>query len=164
MGRPKEIIDCELAKEAAKQLKKFKNQRIYLRLLVISKAADYSITQLAQFFGISCDTITRWIHRFKTQGIKGLYDRPKGHNPSKLKQEHRQQIAQWLIDSKNAQGEPIHWTLEKLRIEIQKEFGISISLMPLWRHLRQMGYRHKVPRPIHVKANAQAQRLFKKNS
>ena len=163
MPRPKEIIDSELARQAENQLKKFRNQRIYLRLLVISKAADHSITHLAKFFGISRYTINRWIHRFRIQGIAGLYDKPKGHNPSKLTEVHREKIAQWVQESRNAKGEPIHWTLEKLSITIQEEFGISISLMPLWRHLRRMGFRLKVPRPVHAKADFQAQQAFKKN-
>lgn len=161
--RPKEIIDSELAAEAAKQLKKFKNHRIYLRLLVISKAADRSITELAEFFSLSRTTISRWIRRFSEQGVQGLYDQPKGHNPSKLNDKHREQIAQWLTGSRSPQGEPVHWTLEKLRLAIEKEFGISITLMPLWRHLRQMGFRQKVPRPVHAKADRQAQQSFKKN-
>jgi transposase len=163
MARPKEIIDSELAQQAEKQLKKFRNHRIYLRLLVISKAADHSITYLAKFFGISRYTINRWIHHFKMQGIAGLYDKPKGHNPSKLTDIHRQQITQWVNECRNAKGEPIHWTLEKLRITIQEEFGISISLMPLWRNLRLMGFRQKVPRPVHAKADLEAQQAFKKN-
>lgn len=163
MSRPKEIINSELARKAEKELKRFKNHRIYLRLLIISKAADHPITHLARFFGVSRYTITRWIHRFKMEGVEGLKDKPKGHNPSKLNEIHRQQIFQWVKESMNSQGELVHWTLEKLRLTIQKEFGISISLMPLWKHLRNMGFRLKVPRPVHAKADAQVQQAFKKN-
>jgi len=162
MARPKEIIDSRLAAKAAKRLKKLENHRIYLRLLVISKAGDRPITELAQFSGVSRSTIARWIRRFSEHGVEGLRDRPKGHNPSKLNDEHRRQIAHWFTHCTNAQGEPVNWTLEKLRLAIQKEFGISISLMPLWRQVRRMDFRQKVPRPIHAKADRKAQEAFKK--
>jgi transposase len=163
MARPKEIIDQELVLEAKKQLKKFEQRRIYLRLLAIIRAGEYPITEVAKFFEVSRDTVSRWIKRFRAGGVEGLEDKLKGHNPSKLKEEHKKQIASWLETGKNAGGEPVHWTLEKLRLEIEREFGVTISIMPLWSHLRMMGFRQKVPRPVHAKADRQAQEAFKKN-
>ena len=69
MARPKQIIDSRLAAKAAKRLKKLENHRIYLRLLVISKAGDRPITELAQFSGVSRSTIARWIRRFSEHGV-----------------------------------------------------------------------------------------------
>ena len=163
MARPKEIINQKLVSEAKNQLKEFEQHRVYLRLLAIIKAGEYPITEVAKFFEVSRDTVARWIKRFRAQGVEGLWDQPKGHNPPKLQEEHKQQIASWLETGKNARGDPVHWTLEKLRWEIERELGITISIMPLWLHLRKMGFRRKVPRPVHVKADRQAQEAFKKN-
>jgi len=163
MARPKEIIDQELALEAKRQLEKFKNHRIYLKLLAITKTLDVPIIGVAKFFQVSRETIFRWIKNFREHGIEGLFDRSKGHNPSKLNNEHKQQIAHWLETGTNAQGEASHWTLEKLRLEIKEQFGINITIMPLWNHLRKMGFKQKIPRPVHAKADRQTQELFKKN-
>lgn len=163
MARPKEIIDAGLAEQAAQHLRRFKGHKIYLRLLVISKAAQHPITKLAQFFEVSRGSLARWIRRFRQGGVAGLEDRPKGHAPSKLTPAQRAQIAEWIAQGIDAEGRPVHWTLEKLRRVIGQEFGVSITLMPLWRHVRQMGFRQKVPRPRHPQADPQVQEAFKKN-
>lgn len=163
MARPKEIVNEELIIRAKSQLEKFKHHRIYVKLLAIIKTWELPITEVAKFFRVSRDTVSRWIKNFAKEGIEGLIDSPKGHNPSKLNHEHKQEIAIWLETERNSHGETIHWTLEKLQLEIKKQFGISISIMPLWKHLRKMGFKPKVPRPVHAKADRQAQEVFKKN-
>lgn len=163
MARPKQIIDQKLVLAAKQELKKFERDRIYLRLLAIVKAGDHPITEVASFFEVSRDTVSRWIKRFRAGGVEGLFDRPKGHNPSKLNDHHKRQIAGWLERDRDSRGKPTHWTLEKLRLEIAQEFGIMISVMPLWSHLRKMGFRQKVPRPLHAQADKQRQDAFKKN-
>jgi transposase len=164
LSRPKEIIDVSLADAAFDALQSLKDHQIHLRLLAIHKCGEHTITEVAGFFGVSRDTVSRWIRRFRSEGVKGLLDKPKGHNPSKLNEEQRKKIAKWLRESKKAKGEKVHWTLEKLRAEIEKEFGICISLMPLWKLIRSQGFRQKVPRPMHAKADEKARSEFKKNS
>ena len=72
-------------------------------------------------------------------------------------------IEEWLINGRNASGERIHWTLNKLKREIEKEFDIGIGTTPLWKHMRSMGLVLKKPRPAHAKANKEEQEGFKKN-
>ena len=164
MARPKEIIDRQLVRKAQRQLAQRSTDRVVIRLLAIVKAGEYPITEVAQFFEVSRDTISRWIKRFRAEGVAGLRDRPKGHNPSKLSNSHKQQIAEWLERGTEAQGEPVHWTLEKVQRALKQEYGITISLMPLWLYLRRMGFRLKVPRPVHAQADRRAQEAFKKNA
>jgi transposase len=164
MSRPKEIIDVSLANAAFDALQNLKDHRVHLRLLAIHKCGERPITEVAEFFGVGRDTISRWIRRFRLDGAQGLLDKTKGHNPSKLNDEQKQKIARWIRESKNSKGEKIHWTLEKLRAEIEKEFGVCISIMPLWKLIRNQGFRQKVPRPMHAKANENTRNEFKKNS
>jgi len=162
MARPKEIVDQELINAAKAELQKNAGHRIYLRLLAIARSGDYPLTEVAAFCGVSRGTVWRWIKRFRKGGVEGLFDRPKGHNPSKLQEKHRRQIARWLEKGKDSRGRPVHWTLEKLRQEIAQQFGIQISVMPLWLHLQKMGFRQKVPRPLHTGADPLRQEAFKK--
>ncbi len=81
---------------------------------------------------------------------------------SKLNDEQKMFIEEWLITGRNASGGPIHWTLKKLKREIEKEFGIEIGTTPLWKHMLGMGLVLKKPRPIHAKANQEEQEGFKK--
>ena len=163
MARPKTIIDSPLVRQAKRELTKHPPDLVYLRLLAIVRAGDHPITEVAQFLEVSRDTVSRWIKRFRADGVAGLRDRPKGHNPSKLSPQQRHEMARWLACGRDAQGQPVHWTLEKLQQALQREYGISLSLMPLWCHVRQLGFRQKVPRPRHANANRHQQDTFKKN-
>ena len=82
---------------------------------------------------------------------------------SKLAEDHKKDIEQWIVSSKNVQGETVHWTLQKLKKELEKEFGVDIGTTPLWKHLKKMGLVLKKPRPVHAKADINAQEAFKKN-
>ncbi len=139
MTKSKKIIDQELVKRGEEELKGLKDHIIYVRLIAIIQAGSRSVEDVAKDFKVSSRSIFRWINRFKKEGVEGLRDKPKGHNPSKLTDKHKHLINQWYGSKKNACGEPIKWTLKRLRAEIQREFGISISIMPLWRHLKKMG-------------------------
>ena len=163
MGRPKEWMNEALAQEALRQMRVLPDHRLHLRLLAISRCAEHSISEVAGFFRVSRNTLTRWIRKFRSEGVDGLEDKPKGHRPAKLGKAELKVVRRWLQRGDDVQGQPKHWTLEELRRAIRSRFGIEISLMPLWRHVHALGFRQKVPRPHHAQAAPEAQRTFKKN-
>ena len=163
MARPKEIIDEALAAKAKQELAKVYNHKVSLRLQAIISCMDHPISTVADVMGVSRHAVWRWAKRFKEQGVEGLFDRPKGHNPPKLNEEERKQIARWVREGRNEEGEKVHWTLARLRDEVQRLFGKKVGKTPLWLLVRKMGFRQKVPRPTHVKADPKAQKDFKKN-
>jgi len=162
MARPKELIDKELCERAIEELKKIKDNVLCKRLQAIISSASYPVTLVSEVMGISRITLWRWIRKFRAFGISGLLDKPRGHKASKLGEKERVVISKWLNESKNSKGEPIHWTLPKLIVEIKSEFDIEIGKTPLWRTLRKMGFVQKVPRPVHAKADPIEQDEFKK--
>ena len=163
MARPKRIIDAALAEKAEVALKEVPKYRVGVKLQAIISSARYPMTLVSNVLGTDRTTLRRWIKRFDSRGIDGLTDAPKGHRPCKLGEDQKKQVAQWLEESRNYQGEPIHWTLSKLALAIETEFGIKMGQTAVWRLVRQLGFRQKVPRPRHAKADAQAQESFKKN-
>jgi transposase len=163
MGRPKAVIDATLAEKAEAALKTLPNSRVCIRLKAIISSARYPISLVSSVFGTDRTTLWRWIKRFASKGIAGLADEPKGHKPSKLGAEQRQKVGGWLEEGRNSQGEPIFWTLQKLMLAIETEFGISLGQTATWDLVRHLGFRQKVPRPRHAKADTQAQEFFKKN-
>lgn len=66
-------------------------------------------------------------------------------------------------ERQTSSGEHIHWTLHKLKREIEKKFAVTIGTTPLWNHVRRMGLVLKKPRPLHDKAKKEDQEAFKKN-
>jgi transposase len=163
MARPKVVIDASLAEKAEAALKELPSCKVCIRLKAIISCDRHPINLVSSVFGTDRTTLWRWIKRFSSKGITGLADEPKGHKPPKLGPEQRQQVAGWLEESRNSTGEPIFWTLDKLALAIETEFGITLSKTATWEMVRQLGFRQKVPRPRHAKADKQAQESFKKN-
>ena len=163
MGRPKVVIDATLAEKAEAALKDLPDCKACIRLKAIISCARYPISLVASVFGTDRTTLWRWIKRFSTKGVSGLADEAKGHKPAKLGAKQRQQVAGWLEESRTSQGEPVFWILPKLMQAIETEFGISLGKTATWALVRQLGFRQKVPRPRHDKANKELQESFKKN-
>lgn len=163
MPRPKLNIDLETVRKAERELDKIKESKLSIQLKGIIAASSHPVHQIADIFQVSPRSIFRWVTKFKKQGVAGLRDQPKGHMRSKLNDEQKMRIEEWLIKGKNASGERVHWTLGKLKKEIEKEFNIEIGTTPLWKHIRSMGLVLKKPRPVHAKANKEDQEEFKKN-
>lgn len=162
MARPKKKLDLETVEEAKEELKKIKDGKTSIQLKAIIAASEHAVDKVAEVMQVSYRSIFKWIDKFKTGGIEGLKDKPKGHMRAKLTKEHLEKIEQWIISGKNADDKAVHWTLKRLRKEIKKEFGISIGKTPLWKHLKKMDLVLKKPRPTHVKADKEKQETFKK--
>ena len=163
MARPKAVIDATLAEKAEAALKALPDSKVCIRLQAIISSARYPISLVSSVFGTDRTTLWRWIKRFASKGIAGLTDEPRGHKPPKLGAEQRQQVATWLEEGRTSQGVPIFWTLQKLMLAIETEFGISMGQTATWDLVHQLGFRQKVPRPQHTKADKHVQDSFKKN-
>jgi transposase len=163
MARPKAVIDASLAEKAEAALKGLPDSKVCIRLQAIVSSAHYPVSLVSSVLGTDRTTLWRWIKRFAAKGIAGLFDEPKGHRPPKLGAEQRQQVATWLEESRDSHGAPIFWTLQKLMLAIETEFGISLGQTATWNLVRHLGFKQKVPRPRHTKADKQAQESFKKN-
>ena len=140
-----------------------KESKLFKQLLAIAAAADHPVAQLADIFQTTKQSIYNWVKRFKENGIEGLMDLPKGHNPAKLSLLQRQTLKQWITASKNAQNQRINWTLVKLQAEIKKEFGIKLSTTTIWNDLKELKLTLLRPRRRHEKTNPLMQEDFKKN-
>ncbi len=139
MGRPKNVQNQELAGKAERELRKIDEAGVCIRLMAIIQASRRSVDDVADEFNVSSRTIFRWINSFSERGLEGLRGSVRGHRQSKLSPLHKKVIANWVNNNVNSEGEPEDWTLEKLRRAIKEEFGIQISIMPLWLHLQKMG-------------------------
>lgn len=108
MARPKELVDDEVIEMARFELGKIKDSRLSLRLQTIVSCADHPVNVVADVMGYSRQAVWKWIKRFKLYGKDGLIDKPRGHNPSKLNPKQQKEIAWWLKEGRDANGEQIH--------------------------------------------------------
>ena len=58
-------------------------------------------------------------------------------------------------------GEPSRWTLASVRQWIKDRFDVDYTVEGVRQMLRRLGFRHLSPRPIHPKANPEAQEEFR---
>jgi len=163
MARQKELINEELCNKAMLEMERLSDAKLCLQLQAIISCGKQPINLVADVIGKNRTTLWRWIKRFDSSGLDGLRAKPKGHRSSKLGEEEKQIISNWLIEGKDSKGDRIHWTLDRLRIEIINELGITVGRTPLWLTIRELGFRQKVPRPTHAKAEHKRQIEFKKN-
>jgi len=163
MPRNKVIINAEVARRAEESLKSIRDRKLVIKLQSIVSSATYPIQDVARILGVGRQSVRNWILSFRAQGIAGLIDKPRGHRQSKLSNAQWAEVADWLERVVSPQGDPCHWTLEKLRETIEAQFAVRLGLTPLWRQVRKMGFRLKIPRPVHAKADPQKQVDFKKN-
>ncbi|MCK5059094.1 MAG: helix-turn-helix domain containing protein [Candidatus Aminicenantes bacterium] len=126
-----QFIDKTTIKNVEAELRKIPGNKIAIQLKAILVCAHYPAKQVAEIFGVSTRTVSRWIDKFKSQGIEGLKDKPKGHLKAKLTDNHKEIIKDW-IESGNL------WTLRQLKIKIENDFKINISTTALWNHLKKM--------------------------
>ncbi len=163
MGRRQEVVDAQLAEQARAALREQKEARIGQRLQAIASCGVHPLGTVAEVFGVSARTVWQWARRFKAQGVEGLQDRPRGHRRGRLNAKQQEEFERWLEQGRNADGEPVHWTLAKLQSELERVFEIKLSVPAIWKRVRKLGFRQKVPRPRHREADPEAGQAFKKN-
>jgi len=162
MPRPKYLVDENTVARAEEALSSIRDAKMVIQLKAILACRDHPVAEVADILRVSKRSIFRWINRFREGGKEALRDRPKGHRRSKLSEAQWKEVEKWVLDGKTAQGEPILWTIQKVRTAIKKEFGVSMSKTPVWRQLKRMNLAPRRPRPRHAKADPAAQAAFKK--
>ncbi len=163
MGRSRNVVDAELAERARKELGRMRDAKLCMRLQAIASCERYPVNVVAVVFGVSRRSVWQWARRFKEQGLAGLRNRPRGHPPPKLASEQLAAVERWLAEGRDESGEPVHWTLARLQAEISERFAVKMGITALWKRVRALGFRQKVPRPRHRQADAERQEAFKKN-
>ncbi len=162
MARLKKSIDKEVILRAEERFKGLREGKLAMKLRGIIAFGNNSAEEVAQILKISPRSIFRWVVKFKKNDIDGLREKPKGHYKSKLTEERKAQVKEWIRKGRNSRGETIHWTLQKLKLEVYRELGVTISTTALWQNLKKMGLVIRRPRPIHYKADKRQQEDFKK--
>ena len=164
MGRRKIFTESIYREQIAKDLKSISESNVVIKLRAIESALTHNEAEVAKIFNIARSTLTLWISKYKKDGIDGLRNQQRGHNPSKLSTTEKELIKEWIVTCKDSKGKMVHWTLHRLIKEIKDVFQIEIKQTPLWITLHKMDLVLKKPRPKHHLSDDEAQEAFKKNS
>jgi len=92
-----------------------------------------NISKTCRYFGISRTTFYKWYNRYKSEGIEGLYDRPKTPR-NKRKPTLRNKYQQIIIKVRKKYPT---WSKEKIAKYLEVEKGIKVSPSTVYRVLKQ---------------------------
>ena len=91
-------------------------------------------------------TVYRWQAVLQAQGLEALRDMSKGGRPARLGAEELTRLQVALLEGPTAHGfdTPL-WTLKRVRLFIERQFGVRYSEVHVWRLLGQLGFSNQKP-------------------
>ena len=141
------------------------NRRTAMRMLAIANELDgYDREEAARLAGMSDQALRDAIKRLNTDGIDGLYDRPRSGRPRRLNAEQEQEIKSAVLDGPDIENEGLSaFTLEDIRKMIEERFGTSYHIGYMGRLMQRMDLSRQKARPSHPKKDPAAAAAFKKS-
>jgi transposase len=112
------------------------------RLLLAGKSPP----EVARIVGAPRQTVYRWREVLSVGGIEALRDMSKGGRPAQLGAAELSQLYVALLEGATAHGfaTPL-WTLKRVRLWIERQFGVRYSEVHVWRLLGQLGFSNQKP-------------------
>lgn len=107
----------------------------------------HSAGEVADLVDVTPGSVNRWRRIYEQEGWDGLTAKPHKGGPSpKLPKEHWPELAALLEEGPQANGfDTDRWTLHRISRVIEREFGVSVSYVSIWRYLQRMGWSCQKP-------------------
>jgi len=113
-------------------------------LAVLNLYQGYTPAQVAANLGFKPKTIRAWRRRFRAEGIEGLADRPRSGRPLKGDKHYQQVLEEALASDPEDLGLGfMTWSVQRLRIHMERQTGIALSEGRLRLLLKRLGYRYQ---------------------
>jgi transposase len=102
--------------------------------------------QVAAKIGAPRQTVYRWRDVLESEGLDALREMSKGGRPPKLGAEELSRLQVSLLEGPTAHGfgTPL-WTIKRVRVLIERQFGVRYSEVHVWRLLGQLGFSSQRP-------------------
>jgi transposase len=114
--------------------------------------------------GMDRQTLRDWVHRFNSEGVAGLSDRPHaGGVRTRLSVAQQEQVADWVRTGPALEKDGVvRWRRIDLQAKIAETFALHLHERSVGKLLRRLGFRHISVRPRHPRAEVSAQEAHKK--
>lgn len=108
--------------------------------------AGHAPAQVAVMVGAPRQTVYRWRGVLESKGIDALRTMSKGGRPARIGAEELSRLQVALLEGPTAHGfgTPL-WTLKRVRLFIERQFGVHYSEVHVWRLLGQLGFSSQKP-------------------
>jgi transposase len=148
-------------RQAAARAKNASSSRRMLALALVIEGVDR--TTAARSCGMDRQTLRDWVHRYNSDGLAGLENKPLPGRASKLTAEQKQGLIA-LVEAGPQPGKDkvVRWRRTDLRDRLEQDFGLVLHERTVGKLLTGLGYRRLSVRPFNPKADPVAQEDFKK--
>ena len=108
--------------------------------------AGHKPSEVAKVVGAPRQTVYRWKDVLEAEGVDALRDMSQGGRPALLGAEELGRLQIALMEGPTAHGfGTALWTLKRVRVFIERQFGVKYSEVHVWRLLGQMGFSSQKP-------------------
>lgn len=134
------------------------------RLLSLAAVREgKSRSEAARTGAMDRQTLRDWVHRFNAEGPSGLINAKLPGPKPKLSSEQRQELKAIVEKGPDlAIDGVVRWRCCDLKRIIKERFAADVGKVTVWRMLKQLGFSHVSPRPLHPKQKPEAIEDFKK--
>lgn len=116
------------------------------RLAVALLELGHGAAEVANVVGVVPGSVYRWKEMYDEHGSDGLAAKPHVGPSTKLSEEHFPALADLLQPGPQAHGfETDRWTLDRIRVVIENEFGVSVSRTTAWRYMQRLEWSCQKP-------------------
>jgi len=137
--------------------------RLRTRAQIVLLAAEQHLTapEIAVIVRVSEDTARRWLKRYRSEGIAGLYDVPRPGAPRKVTPAYVERLLAAVRRRPRSMGLPFSlWTLRRLADYLAEETGIRVEYETVRLHLKAAGI--VLSRPQHTITSPDPEYALKK--
>ena len=140
-----EIDELDTLYEKTKKVR----MRTRAQMILLSVEQNMTSQQISQIVRKNDQTVRRWIKRYNTEGVNGLYDAPRPGAPEKVTPEYCERLQNIVRQRPRALEQPYSlWTLARLADFMAEETGIRVSAVTVRRVLKAGGI--VLSRPQHT--------------
>lgn len=166
MGKSLAVATALSADDLRKLARRERDGRVSLRLIAVGAVLEGTKRHIAaRHGGMDRQTLCDWVHRFNTDGVEGLRDRPHGRPVRRLTGEQESQVrAHVLAGPDPVKDRLVRWRCVDVQTYIADTFKVKYHESTVGRLLHRLGLRHVSVRPAHPQGDAEAQAAFKKTS
>ena len=135
-----------------------------LRMLALANALEgMSRAEAARLAGMERQALRDAVVRYNTEGLAGLYDRPKPGRSQRLSEAEQAALAAHIFRGPDPEKDGVSaWTRADLCGWLEARFGKRFHPSSLSRVLKRLDLSRQKTRPVHPQADPRAQERFQK--
>jgi transposase len=132
MGKRLQVLvhsaDEQAAVERVARSRTAQARQVERAKVVLAALTGEGVGAIAARFHLSPATVYLWLHRFETQGLAGMADKPRGGRPPTYTREQVSTIVATALTDPQALGQAYSsWTLDRLTAYLAEHEGITMK-------------------------------------